>query len=260
MTGRPTPSPSTPSSIAGPLGQWLATRLGVTGVTVTGMTRPRGGYSAETWLVDTAIDGAPRRFVVKRETPDPPIYPTQVPGLLVEVELQFRVMDALSRRPGIPIAPLIGYEADTSVLGQPFFTMEYVPGLILPENPPYTVVGPFSEASAEVRRGIVSNGLRLLAAVHEVDWQGGGLGWLWPRPDQPSHLRQLRIWELYGQAELRGRHHPEIAEGLRWLHAHEPRCGPPVFNWGDPRPGNIIYDGTRSRVCDGFRSGIDRAA
>ncbi|MBO0730171.1 MAG: phosphotransferase family protein, partial [Acidimicrobiaceae bacterium] len=216
-------------------------------VSVTGMERPGGGYSAETWLVDTEVDGTSHRFVVKRETPDPPIYPTQVPGLLVEVEIQHRIMDALSRCEGVPVAPLVGYENDPAVLGRPFFAMEYVPGVILTESPPYTASGPFIDASEAVRREMVESGLRVLAAMHDIAWERAGLGWLAPE-GEASHTRQLRIWEDWGHQELRGRDHPDITEGLRWLHAHQPRCGPPVFNWGDSRLGNIIFDGARC-VC-----------
>jgi aminoglycoside phosphotransferase (APT) family kinase protein len=238
--------------VAAPLSHWLARRLGAARVSVTGIGRPGGGYSAETLVVHADVDGTPRQFVVKRETPDPPIYPTQASGLLVEIAIQYRVMDALSRYEAIPIAPLVGYEDDAAPLGRPFFAMEYVRGVILTESPPYTASGPFVDAAEAVRRGMVESGLRLMATMHDVDWERAGLGWLWPERTEASHSRQLRIWEDFGRQELRGRDHPELAEGLRWLHAHEPRCGPPVFNWGDGRLGNIIYDGTRCACAMDF--------
>jgi aminoglycoside phosphotransferase (APT) family kinase protein len=231
--------------LAGPLEQWLSRRLGVDELKVTELQRPRGGYSAETWLVDTTVGGAPRRFVVKRETPDPPIYAPQVPGQSVEVEFQYRIMDSLSRCPGVPVAPLVGFESDPAVTGQPFLAMEFVPGLILSENPAYTLSGPFAEASPNVRHEMVSHGLELLARMHAADWETAGLGWLRPERAELGHIRQLRIWEEFGFEQLRGRRHPEFEAGLRWLHDHQPEPGPLVFNWGDARLGNVIYDGTR---------------
>ena len=83
------------------------------------------------------------RYVLRTESPDPPVYPVQVPGWQVEIELQYRVMDVLGAHADVPVAPMVGYEADASVLGAPFFVMGYIGGLVPVEDPPYTTAGFF---------------------------------------------------------------------------------------------------------------------
>ena len=55
--------------------------------------------------------------MLRTESPEPPIYPVQVPGGAVEIELQYRIMDTLGRHADVPVAPMVGYEADPGVLG-----------------------------------------------------------------------------------------------------------------------------------------------
>ena len=108
-----------------PLGSWVAAHLpGVEAATVTGTTGASSGFSAETLVVDTVltrggVDQA-EQVVLRRESPEPPVYPVQVPGWQVEIELQYRIMDALGRHSAVPVAPMLGYEADPSLLGAPF--------------------------------------------------------------------------------------------------------------------------------------------
>ena len=82
-------------------------------------TQTGSGFSAETTIIDASWvaegDARSSKFVLRKETPDPPVYPTQVPGMTVEVDLQYRVMEAVSRSSEVPIAPLIGYEAAAKI-------------------------------------------------------------------------------------------------------------------------------------------------
>ncbi|TML17552.1 MAG: hypothetical protein E6G39_04435, partial [Actinobacteria bacterium] len=101
----------TTDQAADALGRWLGDRIiGARSVQVDGFTMPKSGYSAETLMVDavvTAADGAStQRFVLRRETPDPPIYPTQAPGLDVEIAIQYRAMHSIATHSSVPIAPL----------------------------------------------------------------------------------------------------------------------------------------------------------
>jgi hypothetical protein len=66
---------------------WLAPRLGVSGLQLAHGGKPGSGFSAETTILDATWDGGDDRFVLRKETPDPPVYPSQVPGLTTEVEI-----------------------------------------------------------------------------------------------------------------------------------------------------------------------------
>src|SRR5690606_38027215 len=100
--------------------------------------------------------------------------------LEVEIDIQYRVMQALTTHTAVPLAPLVGYEPDPSVLGAPFFVMGFVEGEVPTESPPYTESGFFVDAAPADRTRMVENGLRTLAAVHRLDWRAAGLDWLVP--------------------------------------------------------------------------------
>ena len=78
--GDPTRNSTAADGVSEPLARWLTTHLPSDApVTITSLQRPKGGYSAETWLVDALVGDASERLVLRRETPGPSIYPTQVP-------------------------------------------------------------------------------------------------------------------------------------------------------------------------------------
>lgn len=220
---------------------WLQERLpDRPGLRVSHGGKPGSGFSAETTILDATWDGGGSdRFVLRKETPDPPVYPTQVPGLTTEVDIQYRVMEAVSTHSDVPIAPLLGYEGDPAVLGSEFFVMGFVEGLVPIESPPYPEAGFFTELTPESRSTMLDNGLRALAEIHAVDWRGAGLDWL--AVEGTTAERQLDLWHDYMVRELAGRSHPLYERAHGWLKANVPEEGEPSLCWGDPRPGNVIW-------------------
>jgi len=221
------------------IGAWLGDHLGGP-VTVTGLGRPRSGYSAETVVLDTTVGGSAQRFVLRKQTPDPPIYPRQG-AVATEVEIQYRVMEALAAHSDVPVAPLVGYEADTGVLGAPFFVMGHVEGEVPVESPPYPSEGFFVDAAPDERRSLILSGLEVLAAVHRVDWRAAGLDWLAPVDGAPGTAQQVELWRAYGEQELGDRRFPELDDAFAWVAAHLPAAEPVGLCWGDGRPGNVIF-------------------
>jgi aminoglycoside phosphotransferase (APT) family kinase protein len=234
-----------------PLERWLTTRVpGARDLRVGEANRPFGGYSAETLILPVTyeLDSETRteRLVLRMETDDPPVYPEQAPGTGIEIELQYRAMRALARASSVPIAPLLGFERDPAVIGTPFFVMAYVDGQVPAENPIYTREGFFADARAEQRARMLTDGLRVLAAVHAVDWRAAGFEWLVPDGVTPGFATQLALWEEYTARELDGRVHPPLERAFAWLRTHQPDERPVALCWGDPRPGNMIW---RDDVC-----------
>jgi aminoglycoside phosphotransferase (APT) family kinase protein len=228
------------------LGRWLTVRVpGARAVTVEGFNTPKSGYSAETLMVDTLVttadDERAERFVLRRETADPAIYPAQAPGLDVEIAIQYRAMHSIASHSRVPIAPLIGFEDDATVLGAPFFVMGFIEGQVPIENPSYLREGFFHDASPADRRRLLERGLQVLAEVHRIDWRTAGLDWLNPEGTRPGTARQLEIWEHYARRELGDRRHPLLERGFDWLHRHLPEDDEITVAWGDPRPGNMIW-------------------
>jgi aminoglycoside phosphotransferase (APT) family kinase protein len=246
-------------AIREPLQRWLATRMpDAESVEVGAFERPTGGFSAVTLLIPVRVarDGAlqDEQVVLRMETPDPAIYPAQAPGLEVEVEIQFRTMQAIAQSSRVPVAPLLGYEADASVLGAPFFVMGFVPGDVPRENPIYTQQGFFAEAAPEERRRLVEDGLRVLADVHRIDWRAAGFEWLSPAKGEPGMAMQLDIWEHFADRELGDRVHPGIERAFEWLHDRLPPDSGVGLCWGDARPGNMIWQDFRCACVTDFEN------
>jgi aminoglycoside phosphotransferase (APT) family kinase protein len=206
-------------------------------------------------MLDVAVtrNGATReeRYVVRTESPEPPIYPVQVRGWEVEIELQYRIMAALAQHSDGPVAPMIGYERDPATLGAPFFVMGFVAGDVPVESPPYTTAGFFLDLRPSDRTRMLDAGLSTLARVHAVDWRSAELDWLVPAGTTPGLDTQLTLWEHYTRAELRDRVHPLVDRAYELLHSERPSASPAGLCWGDPRPGNIIWrDATPACITD----------
>ncbi len=151
-----------------PLGPWLAAHLdGVEAVELLGIRRASSGFSADTTMVDVAVTRGgiadETRYVLRTESPDPPVYPVQVPGWSVEIELQYRMMEALGRHSAVPVAPDDRLRGRPAVLGAQFFVMGYVDGQVPVEDPPYTTAGFFLDLRAGERRRMIERGLATVA-------------------------------------------------------------------------------------------------
>jgi aminoglycoside phosphotransferase (APT) family kinase protein len=146
------------------------------------------------------------------------------------------------------MARIVGGSLDPAVIGTPFFVMEFVAGDVPAVDPPYTVAGFFASAAPSQRRDMLTDGVRVLANVHALDWRAAGLAWLVPPGAAPTMGRQLDLWEAYSRAELGERRHALLDRAFDVLHRHLPPGSEPSLCWGDPRPGNMIWSGFRC-VC-----------
>lgn len=241
------------------LADWLRARLpGADAVRLAEPRRLSGGYSAETLELAARVrrggEEHAERFVLRREMPEPSVYPQQAPGLDVEIEIQFRTMQALALHTRVPLAPLVGYEPGARVFGAPFFVMGFVDGVVPSVAPPYASAGFFAEAQPEERRRLVEDGLCVLAQIHALDWRAAGFGWLTPPGETPGTARQLALWQQFAERELAGRAHPLLAEAFSWLRARLPQSEESVLSWGDSRIGNMIWQGSRCACVTDFEN------
>jgi len=237
------------------LGNWIASRTGTSDLRIDIDGRPSGGFSAETILLTAeSTSNGKQRYVMRLETPEPAIYPAQSDLAMPEIEIQFRIMDSISRNSNIPVAYLVGYESNPDVLGTPFFVMHHVDGVVPIESPPYSVDGFFTELTPVERTELISNGLLEMAWVHKLNTPTLGLDWLIPSGVTPGSRHLLRLWKDFGEAELRGRSHPLLEVAWSLIESELPSDTSVGLCWGDPRPGNIIWQGSQVACLTDFEA------
>lgn len=241
-------APTDPERLKQVLAEWLGVRWAQSQpVVISDLSTPRAtGYSNETIFFHAAWSeqGRPRqgRYVARIEPNDTPIYPRQTALPLASVDVQYRTMQSVAEHSPVPLAPLVGYEADRAVLGRPFFVMAYVDGRVPPDWPRYTQEGfVVEEATPAQRRRLVESGLEAMARIHRIDWKKAGLEWLVPAGQTPGLRCQLEVYREDALRELRGRRHPILERAFDWLEAHFPGEGDLGVSWGDARIGNMIF-------------------
>ena len=164
------------------------------------------------------------------------------------------MITALAAHSSVPVAPLLGWEPTGRVLGAPFYVMAHVDGWVPGESPPYPEQGPFADATPAQRHHLVDRGLAALAALHRVDRRTAGLDFLVGPGVTPGTAHQLGVWEGFAHRELDGRRLPALEEARAWLHTHLPEDPSVGFCWGDPRPGNIIWEGDEVACVTDFEA------
>ncbi len=160
-------------------------------------------------------------------------------GLLRELsslEEQYRVIKALEPT-AAPTPEAYWYEADTALLGGPFFVMEKVEG----EAPnPWSKAGKQFYAEAAKRGRLPKSFVEALASLHNLDWRAAGLDFIGvPEPGKGFALREVAKWEsLINQSTSKPE--PVLTELLMWLKANAPEAQRLAFVHGAYRTGNLI--------------------
>lgn len=236
---------------------WLATRLpaGASPSISDLEAPPTNGMSSETILFDaTWTEAGTERIegLVGRIPPDPgdfPVFP------VYDMEGQFRVMSQVRDLTGVPVPEPLWVETDASVIGQPFFVMRRVDGVVPPDMMPY----PFGDnwlfdASADDQQLLCRSSLQVLADLHAVAEPERHFGWLHDGVEGETALRRhyrSQISDYYGWA-ARETPSPLLERCFAWLEERWPEDeGETVLSWGDARIGNIMYrDFTPVAVLD----------
>ncbi len=247
-----------PETYRAALDAWMTTRLPeAEGVRVHDVDMPRAtGFSNETVFFSTTakVEGSEttRKWVARIEPPDGGIFPEQTDACAVSCSVQHRIMQAVRDAGVVPIPEMFPFEADTSVLGRPFFVMEFIEGLIPADVPRYTQAGFLvDEATPADRERMVREACETMATLAGLDWKKLGLDWLDVKGNGAPVLGdQLELYREWIVRQLDGRDHPILMSSLDWLDANAPDL-PTGISWGDSRLGNIIWQDYRcASVCD----------
>ena len=206
------------------------------------------GFSNETVFFSASWEGSEaQRYVARIEPEDGGIFPVQAPGCEVSVEVQHRIMSAVRDSGVAPVPPALPYEGDRSVLGRPFFVMEFVEGEIPADVPRYSQAGFLAdEATPADRERMLRSGVETMAALHSLDWEKTGLSWLDPSGrGAPTMAHQVDLYRDYVTRELAGREHPVMMQCLDYLGSNIPETAGSGLSWGDARLGNMIWQDYR---------------
>lgn len=205
------------------------------------------GFSNETVFLDLSWteDGAARseRYVARIEPTSGALFPAQTAHCGISVEVQHRAMETVGAHCEAPVPQLLGYESDTSYIGQPFFVMGFTEGRIPADTPRYSEAGFLvEEATPDERRRMVTTGLEAMGRIHSIDWRAADLDWLdTSGTGEPSTKVQLDLYRASTLAELDGRAHPVLDAAFEWLYANDPNDDRIGLSWGDSRLGNVIW-------------------
>ncbi len=133
-----------------------------------------GGQSNPTYLLRAGA-GA---YVLRRKPPG------QLLKSAHAVDREFRVQRALAGS-AVPVAPMLAYCADDSVLGSEFYVMDYVEGRSF-DDPR------LEDVAKEERSHYINNMIDVLAAIHQVDLAASGLEDYGPQGNY--YRRQIDRW------------------------------------------------------------------
>jgi len=186
-----------------------------------------GGQSNPTFVLDTPA----QRYVLRKKPP----------GVLLPsahaVDREYRVITALGRTP-VPVPRTFCLCEDPSVIGTPFYVMEYVEGRVLRDP---TLPG----ITRSERAAIYDTMNDVLARLHRIDPKALGL----EDYGKPGNYfaRQIARWTK--QYEMsRTEDIPSMTKLLAWLPAHTPPGEETRLVHGDYRLENMIFHPREPRI------------
>ncbi|KAI3459252.1 hypothetical protein Pfo_015915 [Paulownia fortunei] len=198
------------------------------------------GQSNPTFLLEIHSGSLKKRYVLRKKPP----------GKLLEsahaVEREFQVLHALGARTLVPVPKVYCLCTDPSVIGTPFYIMEYLEGRIYLE-PLLPGVEP------RQRSAIYHATAKALASLHSADVDAIGLR-SFGKPNNYCK-RQVERWAkqyLVSTGEGKSNRNPKMLDLADWLRQHIPledSSGAAAgLVHGDFRIDNLVFHPTEDRV------------
>ena len=190
---------------------WFAQQMGAE-VSVVDAEVIGGGFSRQMWRVNLIIEGVPKSVIVRIE---------QGGMFGTDTVTEVRAMRAL-HSVGHAVPEVLAVEESGAVLGQPFFIMEAVPGVVrLDDQGLDDIISSVAELH-QVSVGVLDTTNRSAESVVH---------------DNIEYWRNM--YRKYAPES------PLIEHGAEWLHEHLQPTGPSVIVHGDAGPGNALFDPER---------------
>ncbi len=191
---------------------------------------------------DTALFRVDGRALVARLAPAPDAPYATFP--VYDIDLQERVIGLVRDRTDVPAPEIVHVERDDAWLGVPFIVFAAVEGEVPSDSPPY-LVDPngwfLQQGGPEQWRRMEEETIDVLVRLHRIP-DDDATAFLRPAvPGDTALARQLAYQRTYHDWARDGIDVPVLERAFSVLSATLPSTTRSVLNWGDSRPGNIIY-------------------
>jgi aminoglycoside phosphotransferase (APT) family kinase protein len=194
---------------------WIAEQSGAK-ATIAELRRITTGHSRGNWFLELQ-DGA--RYVVRVEQGG--VFGTGGAD-------EFEFMRAVGRL-GFLVATVRWLEPTGSVIGQPFFVMDFVSGGVSADR-----------EDRSLAPDLATDFVHRLDELHHLEWNEVLDG---PSAADATHVQIERWADVYRSTSPLAV--PLLEEGAAWLHAQAPPLERVALVHGDPGPGNFVHDGHR---------------
>ena len=186
----------------------------------------QGGQSNPTFL----LEAGGRRYVLRKKPPGKLLPSAHA------VDREYRIISALQNT-DVPVATARVLCEDDSVIGTPFYVMDYIDGRVI-SDPKLGTVEPAQ------RRRMYEVMAETLAKLHRVDWKAVGLEG-YGRPENYV-ARQVSRWTKQYEAS-KTEDSPAMDRLIEWLPVNMPPDETTIAH-GDYRMGNLMWHPTEPVV------------
>jgi aminoglycoside phosphotransferase (APT) family kinase protein len=188
----------------------------------------QGGQSNPTF----ALTAGSKRYVLRKKPPGKLLPSAHL------IEREYRIMSALSDT-DVPVPVMHHLCEDPSIIGTPFFVMDFMEGRIVDDT---SLPGDFTPTE----RGAIYDSMNAaMAALHLFDFKAVGLG-DYGKPENYIG-RQIDRWTRQFEA-AKTDPMPAMDELMAWLPAHRPERDEVSIAHGDFRMGNLMLHPSEPRV------------
>ncbi|KAI3961153.1 hypothetical protein MKX01_035739 [Papaver californicum] len=200
------------------------------------------GQSNPTYLMEVSsteggIEVVKKRYVVRKKPPGELLQSAHA------VEREFQVLEALGVHTQVPVPKVFCLCMDSSIIGTPFYIMEYLEGRIY-LNPKLPGVTP------EKRNAIYHATAKALASLHSVNVDSIGLGKFGRRNDYCK--RQVERWGkqyMISTSDGKPPRDSKMLELASWLQQHIPlEDSTAGLVHGDFRIDNLVFHPVEDKV------------
>jgi aminoglycoside phosphotransferase (APT) family kinase protein len=231
-----TPWRRDPAHLEAGLASWARSFRG-DGASVTDVRLSDSGMANDTVLFGLDGEALVARLAPACDSPYP-TFPTY------DLEFQQRVMDLVRSRTAVPVPEVVHLERSDAWLGVPFLIMRAVEGVVASDNPPYLMDpnGWFLLGTPEEWKRLETSTIEVFAQLHRIVDDGEATAFLHvDSPGDTALARRLAAYRRYYEWARDGHTVPILERVLEGLTKTMPPNKRSVLNWGDGRPGNIIY-------------------